>query len=329
MRIAMRPSALLLFIAASAPLFGAEAPDPRSMFDVVPPAATPPMAAPAPAPAQDPNLVDQVPLKNRQRLFGTILASSTDQVLDFNTGNGVLRIPMSQVDQEHLVYGLASRRARIQIDTLPELIAFAAWCEEHGYRTDALTALGRAATMPDANVEVLGKLAHLVDLSAGAEQALPLYRRYQAAGGKDADMLARLAQLEATLQAHNEALAAQGQAPLVIGSGGPVVAVNPPSASASKAGMEAKGWRPEDPQWSLPGSPPRSPRSPRTTAPCRCSPSARQASPRSPPPRTSPRPTRWRCDACSTSRSRTRAMLTFRIRNRGEQTVQISPSRVT
>jgi hypothetical protein len=249
MRIA--PRAVLLVLAASMSVAAAEAPDPRGMFDVVPP--TPPAPkAQAPAPALDPNLLDQVPLKNRQRLFGTILSSSTDQVLDLNTGSGVLRIPVSQVDQEHLVYGLASRRARLQSDTLPELIAFAAWCEEHGYRADALSALARAATMPDADAEVLGKLAHLIDLSAGAEQALPLYRKYQAAGGKDPDLLARLAQLETTLQAHNELLAAQNEPPLVIGGTGAALAMNPPPAAAPKAGMEARGWRPEDPQWSLP-----------------------------------------------------------------------------
>ncbi len=247
MRIDSR--AVLLVLAASVSAAAAEAPDPRGMFDVVPPT-TPTPKAQAPAPAQDPNLLDQVPLKNRQRLFGTILSSSTELVLDLNTGSGVLRIPVSQVDQEHLVYGLASRRARLQSDTLPELIAFAAWCEEHGYRADALGALARAATMPDADAEVLGKLAHLIDLSAGAEQALPLYRKYQAAGGKDPDLLARLTQLESTLQAHNELLAAQGEAPLVVG--GAALAMNPAPAAAPKAGMEAKGWRPEDPQWSLP-----------------------------------------------------------------------------
>jgi len=210
-----------------------------------------------PAPAIDDQ--DILTLTNKQSIFGTILEGDDPTTVDINTGSGVVRIPKSLVEWPPF-YGLISERKRLDRDTLAELVHFATWCEDRDHKADALAALDRAVTMPGVDAEAIGMHARLVDESSdpsrGPPVALPMYRAYKDAGGRDPNLLARLSQLETVLADHNAALAAMNLQPLdVSGAGTTVVAqVQQPVPDTSKSGMEAKGapFQSEELQWSLP-----------------------------------------------------------------------------
>ncbi len=242
----MRSPALVLVLALlpGIGLAGAEAAGPSHAKSVA-------TANPA---AADPNLLDEVRLVNHQVLYGTILNDpASDQTLDLNTGSGTLRIPMDQVDKDHIILGLAARRARLDRDTCDELLQFATWCQERNYTDDALKALRRAVAMPSVPISAVGQLARLVDVNGHPEIALPIYRRYQQGGGDDAGLNQRLADLEKILSEHEQKLSELGL-PADDPTGGAIVAASeqPKPAAPAPGGLESKGWTPELIQWSLP-----------------------------------------------------------------------------
>jgi len=223
--------------------------------------AKPKLFSDAPTAAAAPAIDDQdiLTLTNKQSIFGTILEGDDPATVDINTGSGVVRIPKALVEWPPF-YGLISQRKRLDRDSLAALVSFATWCDARDHKADALAALDRAVTMPGVDAAAIGLHARLVDESSdpnrGPPVALPMYRAYKDAGGRDPDLLARLTQLETVLADHNAALAAMNMQPLDVSSQATTVVaqVQQPVPDTSKSGMEAKGspFQSEELQWSLP-----------------------------------------------------------------------------
>jgi hypothetical protein len=257
----MRLSLLLTLLMTSAAGAATVPLDPPQPAESAKPKLFGPVAAKVDAPA--PPAVDEqdyITLDNKQQIYGTILDSSNDDIVDLNTGSGMVRIPKSKVKWPPF-YGLISQRKRMAHASLSELVAFAKWCDSSNHRADALSALDRAVGLPGVNADIIGMHARLVDESTeatrGPQNALPLYRKYKDAGGSDKDLLARLSQLEDVLAEHNQKLQALNLPPVdVDGQATAVIpaTVQPPLADNQHAGMEAKGspFQSEELQWSLP-----------------------------------------------------------------------------
>ena len=98
------------------------------------------------------------------------------------------------------------------------------------------------------DLSALALYARLTDELVTPEAALPLYRWYRSSGGKDAEPIGRLDQLEALVGRSDD-----GGGPPPIASRQPVPETDKPNESASGSeGMEIRGWLSESPQWSNP-----------------------------------------------------------------------------
>ena len=254
-----RPTALLAIIAA---LGAGEAdpfarlqpgvpsqPAPRVAPSEASPTAPPADAAAVPTTPATPPGSDQVFLTNRQRILGVIddtAPAKDDRVSIKLRDGGVIRVRRELIKSEERGYD--SRRQSLKAGDFAGALELAKWCIEKDKKSEALealeTALGWAANAPSpaALLEARALHAQLVDELRGPEAALPLYQAYRDAGGKDADTLSRLAQLEEAVrqyQAQNQP-AAQPEAT----TGAPVARV--------RDILEGRKWDPESPQWSNP-----------------------------------------------------------------------------
>ena len=182
-------------------------------------------------------LEDAVLLKNGQRIPGRVEpgAAGGDGRIAIRTDKGLLRLRSDLVERIEESY--ATRRARVPDHDTKGLVALARWAHGEGDRTHALDLLALAAKRPDCPIDALGLHAQLVDEDS-PEQALPLYQQYRARGGADAQVLARLRELEVAVAAH-------------AGAGGAAEAPAKPAAVSD--GFEARGFDVESPQWSNPG----------------------------------------------------------------------------
>ena len=203
--------------------------------------------------AGEPGDVDLVILDNQQRIPGQLEddPESAEFVL-VRTLNGTLRLKKSRITAIEL--GVTSRLKQIKPDDLDGLIAFARWCRAKGHHQAALTALDKAFNLARVDskrtwdLSALALYARLTDEITGPEAALPLYRWYRSTGGKDAEPMGRLDQLEAIVGRSDDAI---GPPPVLPRQ--PAPDPDKPIASTSGAeGMEIKGWQGENPQWSNP-----------------------------------------------------------------------------
>ncbi len=203
--------------------------------------------------AGEPADVDIVILDNQQRIPGAL--EDDPESADFaliRTISGTLRLKKLRITAVEL--GVTSRLKQIQADDLDGLIEFARWCRAKGHQQAALTALDKAFNLARVDpkrtwdVSALALYARLTDEISGPEAALPLYRWYRSAQGKDAETIARLDQLEKIVGRSDEAI---GPPPVLPRQ--PVANLEKPITSTSGAeGLEIKGWQGENPQWSNP-----------------------------------------------------------------------------
>lgn len=203
--------------------------------------------------AGEPGDIDIVILDNQQRIPGQL--EDDPESADFaliRTLNGTLRLKKTRITAVEL--GVTSRLKAIKADDLDGLIAFARWCRAKGHHQAALTALDKAFNLARVDpkrtwdLSALALYARLTDEITGPEAALPLYRWYRAAGGKDAEPIGRLDQLEAIVGRSDDAI---GPPPVLPRQ--PAPDSEKPIASTSGAeGLEVKGWQGENPQWSNP-----------------------------------------------------------------------------
>ena len=186
---------------------------------------------------QLPAVEDAVLLKNGQRIAGTVdpQAAKDDGRLAIRTDKGLLRLRVELVDR--IEEGYATRRSHVRDDDAAGLVALARWCLGEKDRTHALELLALASKRPDCPLDGLALYAQLIDEDS-PEAALPIYQQYRARGGKDATILARLAELEAAVAAH-------------YGTGTPANAEAAKPVAVSD-GFEARGFAVESPQWSNP-----------------------------------------------------------------------------
>ncbi len=203
--------------------------------------------------AGEPLDVDIVILDNQQRIPGQL--EDDPESADFaviRTLSGTLRLKKTRITAIEL--GVTSRLKKIKADDLDSLIEFARWCRAKGHQQAALTALDKAFNLARVDpklvwdVSALALYARITDELTGPEAALPLYRWYRSAHGKDVDTLARLDQLEAIVGRSDDAI---GPPPVLPRQ--PTADLEKPIASTSGAeGLEVKGWQGENPQWSNP-----------------------------------------------------------------------------
>ena len=152
---------------------------------------------------------DIVILTNEQRFLGTVLSDQPDaDWLSINTGNGTLRLARERVAR--VEFGLTARMGRVKTDDLAGLIDLAYWCRANGRNPQALALLTKAVALPDCDLKTRGLYAQLVDEQEGADKALPLYIAYRNAGGTDAELLARLSELEKARSDWEEQMRALG-----------------------------------------------------------------------------------------------------------------------
>ena len=203
--------------------------------------------------AGDPGDIDMVILDNDQRIVGTLAEDPGDaNFVLIKTLSGSLRLPKTRVASVEL--GVTSRFKQIKEDDLEGLITFARWCRTKGYHQAALTALDKAFVLvridpkKPYDLSALALYARITDELKGPETALPLYRWYRANGGRDAEAIGRLDELEAIVgRVDTPGLVP----PIAIASTGPA-AETPAVAGAFTEGLEAKGWLGEAAQWSNP-----------------------------------------------------------------------------
>jgi hypothetical protein len=203
--------------------------------------------------AGEPADVDLVILDNQQRIPGAL--EDDPESADFaliRTISGTLRLKKLRITAVEL--GVTSRLKQIKADDLDGLIEFARWCRAKGHQQAALTALDKAFNLARVDpqrtwdVSALALYARLTDEISGPETALPFYRWYRSAQGKDTETIARLDQLEKLVGRSDEAI---GPPPILPRQ--PVANLEKPIASTSGAeGLEIKGWQGENPQWSNP-----------------------------------------------------------------------------
>ncbi len=204
--------------------------------------------------AGDPSDVDLVILDNEQRIVGTLSddPASAEHVL-IKTINGLLRLPKVRVTSVEL--GVTSRFKQLKDDDLDGLITLARWCRTKGYQQAALTALDKAFIIVrvDAkrpyDLSALALYARITDELKGPETALPLYRWYRANGGRDAEAITRLDELEAIVgRVDTPGLVP----PVATASATPAAEVAALAGGTASEGLEAKGWLGEAAQWSNP-----------------------------------------------------------------------------
>jgi hypothetical protein len=210
--------------------------------------------APAERSGPPPQLVehDTVILDNEQRFRGTVLSNQTDEDwVAINTGNGIMRIRRERVVR--VEYGLTARMGQVKSDDVAGLIDLARWCRANGRNPEAMQLLTKAVSLPACDLESRGLYAQLVDELDGAEKALPLYVAYRNAGGTDADILARLVELETAHRVWEEQMRALGLDP------GTSAATGQPTAAATASsvdeGYEKYKWDPDSADWSSPAKP--------------------------------------------------------------------------
>lgn len=192
---------------------------------------------------------DTVILTNEQRFQGTVLANqdTPDQVA-INTGSGVLVISRNRVAR--VEYGLTARMGKVKKDDLAGLVDLAHWCRSNRRNAEALQLLVKAVALPGCDIKTRGLYAQLVDEIEGAEHALPLYVAYRNGGGDDAEILARLSELEKARQAWEEQMRALGLDPGASSeSGAPVAAA---TASQVEEGYEKYTWVGDNPKFANP-----------------------------------------------------------------------------
>ncbi len=208
----------------------------------------PPRTGPAPAVIEH----DIVILTNEQRFLGTVLSNQPDPAwVAINTGSGVLRIARDRVAR--VEYGLTARMGRVKGDDLAALVDLAYWCRANARNPQALELLTKAVALPGCELKTRGLYAQLVDEQEGADKALPLYIAYRNAGGTDAELLARLAELEAARSAWEEQMRALGLDPGASSAAGAPMAAA--TSSAVEEGYEKYKWDPDSPEWSSPAKP--------------------------------------------------------------------------
>jgi hypothetical protein len=203
-----------------------------------------------PAPAAQTIDHDTVILDNEQRFQGTVLSNQDDPTqVAINTGNGVLILRRERIKE--VVYGLTARMGRVKADDLNALVDLAHWCRNNRRNPEALTLLTKAVALPGCDLPTRGLYAQLVDEVHGAEPALPLYVAYRNAGGTDADILARLGELEKARQLWEEQMRALGLDPGASSeSGTPVAAAA--TASQVEEGYEKYTWVGDNPKFANP-----------------------------------------------------------------------------
>jgi hypothetical protein len=233
--------------------------------------------AAATASDDDANQRDLLILDNKQTISGTIVdpasltegigkaalpGTGADDSYLINTGSGIFRVRKDRVVT--VVLGLQSRLKDMSSSDLATLVALARWCVARNHDAEALSALDRAFSMPGFDNETRGLYASLIDRTAdrGPAQALPLYRAYRDGGGTDQHILDRLGELEKAMSDYQAQLKAanlpDGFAPT--GDQALAAAAKPPPAqdaavaalAAIAAGLEAKTWDAENPQYSNP-----------------------------------------------------------------------------
>lgn len=203
--------------------------------------------------AGDPADIDLVILDNQQRIAGKLEddPESGDWVL-VKTLSGTLRLRKARIAGIEL--GVTSRLKQLKDDDFDGLVSFARWARTKGFHQASLTALDRAFTLIRVDpkrpfdLDALALYGRLTDEIKGPEAALPLYRWYRTAGGKDSETLARLDQLEAIVGRSDET----GIPPVATAPVIPPPEVEKPASATGTEGMETKGWQGENPQWSNP-----------------------------------------------------------------------------
>ncbi len=205
-------------------------------------------SGPAPAAIEH----DTVILTNEQRFLGTVLSEQPDPgLVAINTGSGVMQIQRSLVAR--VEYGLTARVGRVKPDDLAGLVDLAMWCRANARNPEALELLTKAVALPGCDLTTRGLYAQLVDEQEGADKALPLYVAYRNAGGTDADILARLVELETARSAWEEQMRALGLDPgASAAAGAPMAAA---TSSAVEEGYEKYKWDPDSLDWSAPAKP--------------------------------------------------------------------------
>jgi hypothetical protein len=221
------------------------------------PAADKPVATPAADPGAEPRTGpapgaiehDTVILTNEQRFLGTVLSGQTDpDWVEINTGSGVLRLARDRVAR--VEYGLTARMGKVKTDDLAALVELAYWCRANARNPQALALLTRAVALPDCELATRGLYAQLVDEQEGADRALPLYIGYRNAGGTDAEIIARLAELETARSAWEEQMRSLGLDPgASAAAGAPMAAA---TSSAVEEGYEKYKWDADSLNWSSP-----------------------------------------------------------------------------
>lgn len=202
--------------------------------------------------AGDSTDVDLVILDNQQRITGTLEEDpeSADWAV-IKTLSGTLRLRKARISGIEL--GVTSRYKQLKDDDLEGLIAFARWARTKNHHQAALSALDLAFNLVRINpkrpfdLEALALYGRLVDELQGPEAGLPLYRWYRTLGGKDAETIARLDQLEAIVGRDDASL------PPAVALKVPTPELEKPGATVTGVeGLEVKGWQAENPQWSNP-----------------------------------------------------------------------------
>ena len=223
------------------------------------PAADKPGATPAAEPGAEPRTGpapgaiehDTVILTNEQRFLGTVLSGQTDpDWVEINTGSGVLRLARDRVAR--VEYGLTARMGKVKTDDLAALVELAYWCRANARNPQALALLTRAVALPDCELATRGLYAQLVDEQEGADRALPLYIGYRNAGGTDAEIIARLAELETARSAWEEQMRSLGLDPGASAAAGTPMAAA--TSSAVEEGYEKYKWGADNPKYSSPAT---------------------------------------------------------------------------
>ncbi len=195
---------------------------------------------------------DTVILHNEQRFLGTVLASQDDpDWVAINTGSGIMRLKRESVAR--VEFGLTARMGRVKPDDLDGLIDLARWCRANARNPQALALLTKAVALPGCDLATRGLYAQLVDEQDGADKALPLYLAYRNAGGTDAEILARLNELETAHSAWEEQMRALGLDPGASAAAGSPMASA--TASSVEEGYEKYKWDPDSLDWSSPAKP--------------------------------------------------------------------------
>jgi len=180
---------------------------------------------------------DLLVLVNNRSLPGEVLTERSDhEVVTIRTEAGELSLPRRIV--KNIEWGFQTRKQRLPPGDYPAHLELAQWCVTHQRKSEALDLLADFADDPQLDIAGLRLLARLTDELRSAEQALPYYRRYREQGGRDAETLERLRQLEETERAYLERRKQ----------------IDEQRADQQvQEGLEARAqWSPEDQRWANP-----------------------------------------------------------------------------